>query len=78
MLQMIKTASVYSCLHLPDPMEHESNEKDDKEVMGEPEHLKIGPANDLHGGGNDEDEGEGDHDACYSCDRGEHGNGLAL
>lgn len=49
--------------HLPNPMHHQSDEKDDKEVMGEPEHLKIGPANDFHGGRNDEDESEGD---CYT------------
>lgn len=75
---MIKHSISLSCLHLPDPMDHQSDEKDDEEVMGEPEHLKIGPANDLHGGGNDEDEGKGDYYACQSCDRGEHHNDLAL
>lgn len=59
-------------------MQHQSDEEDDEEVMREPEHFKIGPANDFHGGGNDEDEGEGDDHTRQSCDRGEHHNGLAL
>lgn len=48
-------------------MKHQSNEKDDKQVMREPEDLKVGPSDDLHRGGDDEDEGEGDHDTRQSC-----------
>lgn len=59
-------------------MQHQSNEKDDKQVMGEPEHLKIGPANNFHGGCDNEDEGEGDCYTCQSCNCGEHHNSLAL
>lgn len=64
--------------HSPDPMHHQSNEKDDKKVMGEPEHLKIGPANDFHGGCNDEDEGKGDCYTWQSCNRGKHHDSLTL
>lgn len=53
-------------------MKHQTNEKDDEQVMREPEDLKVGPSDDLHGGGDDENEGEGDHDPRQSCYCREH------
>lgn len=45
------------CALLPEAVEDQSNEEDDKEMVGVPEHLKVGPADDLHGRSDDEDEG---------------------
>lgn len=45
------------CALLPEAVEDQSNEEDDKEMVGVPEHLKVGPADDLHGRRDDEDEG---------------------
>lgn len=41
---------------LPKTVKHESNEEDDEEMVDVPEHFKVGPADDLHGRGDDEDE----------------------
>lgn len=59
-------------------MKHQTNEKDDEQVMGEPEHLEIWPSDDLHGRSDDEDEGEGDDHPCQSCYSGKHHYGWVL
>ena len=59
-------------------MEHQANEEDDEEVVGVPEHLKVGPPYDLHGWGDDEDEGQGDSHARQTSDCGEHHNSRVL
>lgn len=59
-------------------MKHQSDEKDDEQVMGEPEHLEIRSSDDLHGGSDDEDEGERDdhpRQSRYGC---EHHYGWVL
>ena len=59
-------------------MDDQADEEDDKEVVRVPEDLKVGPADDLHGGGDDEDEAEGDDDArdARQAGQGEVGGGL--
>lgn len=37
------------CALLPEAVKNKSNEEDDKEMVGVPEHFKVGPADDLHG-----------------------------
>jgi len=59
-------------------MKHQTNEKDDEQVMCEPEHLEIWPSDDLHGGSDDEDEGEGDNHPRQSRYRCEHHYGWVL
>lgn len=52
-------------------MQHQTNEKDNKQVVGEPEHLEVWPSDDLHGGSDDEDECQGDDhpgQSCYCCE----------
>lgn len=59
-------------------MEHQADEEDDEQMMGVPEHLKVRPADDLHGRSDDEDEGQRDGHARQPGDGGEHDNGRAL
>lgn len=59
-------------------MEHQSDEEDDKEVVGVPEHLEVRPSDDLHGWSDDEDEGQRDGHARQSGDGGEHDDGRVL
>lgn len=59
-------------------MEHEADEEDDEEVVCVPEDLEVGAADDLHGGGDDEDEGQRDGHARQPRDGGEHHDGRAL
>lgn len=59
-------------------MENQADEEDDEEVMGVPEDLKVGPADHLHGRGDDEDEGQRDGHARQSSNGGEHGDRRVL
>lgn len=59
-------------------MEHESNEEDDEQMVGVPEHLEVRPADHLHGRRDDEDEGQRDGDARQPGDGGEHDDGRIL
>lgn len=59
-------------------MDDQANEEDDKEVVRVPEDLKVAAADDLHGGGDDEDESECDDDACDPGQRCEHKVGGSL
>lgn len=59
-------------------MEHQADKEDDEKMMRVPEHLKVGPANDLHGRGDDEDESQGDGHARQPGDGGEHDDGGVL
>lgn len=59
-------------------MEDEAGEEDDEEVVGVPEDLKIAASDHLHGGGDDEDEGQGDDDAREARDGGEDEVGRDL
>jgi len=52
-------------------MKDEAGEEDDEEVMGVPEHFKVAASDDLHGGGDDEDECQSDDDTCEASDGGE-------
>lgn len=52
-------------------MENESGEEDDEEMVGVPEDLEVAASDDLHRGGDDEDEGEGDDHPREARDRGE-------
>lgn len=63
---------------LPVAVEHQSDEEDDKEVVGVPEHLEVRPADDLHGWSDDEDEGQRDRHARQPGDGGEHDDGRVL
>ena len=42
--------------HLPDTMKAEADEEEYKEVVGEPEDLKVGPPDDLSGRRVDEEQ----------------------
>ena len=53
-------------------MDDQADEEDDEEVVCVPEDLEVGPADDLHGRGDDEDEAERDDDAGNSRQAG-HG-----
>lgn len=63
---------------LPITMEHQADEKDDEQMVCVPEHLKIRPADDLHGGSDDEYESQRDDHTCQPGNGGEHDNGWAL
>lgn len=45
---------------LPGSMEDKPSEEDDEEVVGVPKDFKVAAPDHLHGGGDDEDEGQGD------------------
>lgn len=59
-------------------MEHQTNEEDDKEMVSVPEDLKVGPADDFHGGRDDEDESQGNDYTRQAGNGGEHDDGGAL
>ena len=59
-------------------MEDETSEENDEEVVGVPEDLEVTASDDLHGGGDDEDEGQSDDDACEAGDGGEDKVGWNL
>lgn len=52
-------------------MENQTGEEDDEEVMRVPEDFEVAASDDLHGGGDHEDEGQGDDDTCEASDGGE-------
>lgn len=52
-------------------MEDETGEENDEEVMRVPEDFKIAASDDLHGGGDDQNEGQSDDDTCQAGDGGE-------
>lgn len=56
---------------LPGSVEDKSGEEDDEEVVGVPEDFEVAASDHLHGGGDDEDEGQGDDHPCEACDGGE-------
>lgn len=49
---------------VPGTVEDETSEEDDEEMMRVPEDFKVVASDDLHGRGDDEDEGQSDDDAC--------------
>ena len=64
--------------HPPDAVEDQADEEDHEEVVGVPEDLEVGPADHLHGRGDDEDEGQRDGHARQPRDGGEHHDGRVL
>lgn len=59
-------------------MDDQPNEEHHEEVVRVPEDLKVAAADDLHGGGDDEDECEGDDDPCDPSQGGKHKVGRSL
>lgn len=70
--------SVNLYVFVPEAVEHQADEEDDEEMVCVPEHLEVGPADDLHGGGDDEDERQRDSHARQPGDGGEHYDGRVL
>lgn len=56
---------------LPGSVEDESGEEDDEEVVGVPEDFEVAASDHLHGGRDDEDEGQGDDHPREARDGGE-------
>lgn len=52
---------VEGCL-VPVSMKDETNKEDDEEVVDVPEHLEVAAPDDLHRGGDDQDERQSDDD----------------
>lgn len=63
---------------LPEAVENQSDEEDDEEVVGVPEHLEVRPADELHGWSDDEDEGQRDNHTSHPGNGGEHDDGRIL
>lgn len=59
-------------------MKDQPDEKNDKEVVGVPEHLKVWSANHFHWRCDDEDEGECDCHSGQPSNGGEHDDGWVL
>lgn len=59
-------------------MKDQPNEEDDEQMVDVPEHLEVGPADDLHGRRDHEDEGQRDGHARQTGDSGEHDDGRVL
>lgn len=64
--------------YLPVTVEHQADEEDDEEMVRVPENLEVWPADDFHGGSDDEDESQRDDHARQPGDGGEHDDGGAL
>lgn len=56
------------CGALRDAMDDKASEVDDEEMVRVPEDLEIAPADELHGGGNHEDQRHSDDHACQARD----------
>lgn len=59
-------------------MEHQTDEEDDEQMVGVPEDLEVGPADDFHGGCDDEDESQGNDHTRQAGNGGEHDDSGAL
>lgn len=60
-----------TAFHLPGSVEDKTSKEDDEEMMRVPEDFKVAASDDLHGRGDDEDQGQSDDDACKASDGGE-------
>lgn len=59
-------------------MKDKSDKEDDEEMVRVPEDFKVAASDNLHGGGDNEDEGQRDHDTCEASDGGKDKVGWNL